>query len=291
MNERDHGAGFVKAIAAALFLAVSAYIGAALFSQPDSGARTAPVRPATVTESVALTGIALRREQLVCSPRGGRTELLDGERVRAGERLAVSGGEELFSPASALFFSDTDGFEQLSPELDELSVASLTALLNAEAESVPNALGRLVLGYDWYFAALAPETAALAGLESCTLRFEGIDRAVRARIMEQSPAQNGQIALLLRLTDTGDGLLSLRKNNATLILSEVTGLQIPAEALRTDEDGNSFVYTVSAGSLERRAVTILYSDRDSCIAQRSNGLDALREGSTVIVSEEDRYRG
>lgn len=287
MTERDRGAGLIRAVVAALFLAVSAYIGAALLDRLENRSQTALVRPATVTESVELNGIALRREQLVCSPKGGQVLPEDGKRVPSGGRI----GEDLFSPASALFFSGTDGFEALSPDLDELSVAKVQALLNAEPEERPGTLGRLVLGYDWCFAALAPENEALTELRDCVLLFEGMENPVRARLLAQSPAQDGQTALLLRLTDMGTGLLSLRKTGATLILSEYAGLQIPAEALRTDEEGNNFVYTVSAGSLERRPVTIIYSDRDTCIAQRSGGADALREGTLILVYGEERYKG
>lgn len=278
------GGRFLRAVAAVLFLGASAYIGAGLFAGLDRRVETAVARPAAVTDSVALQGIAIRREQLVCSP-GGLPTAEEGRRVPAGGLVGSANREELYAPASALFFSGVDGLERLGPDrLRDLSVASLRDLLAETPEPVSGALGRLVLDYDWYFAALAPAGALPEGLRDCTLSFENTDRRVPARLLSVSPAEDGQTALLLRLTAAEKGLYSLRKTSATLVLAEYAGLELPAAAVRTDGDGHEFVYTVAAGVAERREVTILYRAGDRCIAALTGGADALREGSRVIVS-------
>ena len=273
---------FVQVVAAVLFLAVCAYAGAWLLGDLRAGPETAIVRRATVTDSLTLEGIAVRREQLVCSP-GGRTLAENGQRLHAGAVVAETKDGTIRTPASALFYTEVDGLEALSPELlEELTVPALEALLEKEPETTPSSLGRLVTGCDWYFAALVPEGTALEKKEY-TLCFAGVNGRAAARLVAASPAEEGQIALLFRLTRGGQDYLSLRKTQATLILSEVTGLDVPEKAVWTDDDGREFVYTLTAGEMEKRLVEIIYRAEGRCIAAASKAPAGLREGATVAI--------
>ena len=278
-RKRPGDAAFVQAVAAVLFIAACAYIGAGLLRDLRPGRETAIVRRASVTDSVELKGIAVRREQLICSP-DGAAHLADGKRVKAGTALSRA----VFAPVSAIFFSDFDGLESLSAEdLEELSVASLTALLEAGPQTPADAVGRIVTGCDWYYAALAPAGTELTKKEY-SLCFAGLDARVRARLLYQSEAEEGEMALLFRLTQGGAEYLRLRKTGAMLILSEYTGLELPEQAVQTDPDGSTFVYTLTAGDERKTAVEILYTARGRCIVAVSREPSGLREGSTVALT-------
>ncbi len=271
---------FAQAVAAALFLAVCAYIGAALAGDLRPGVRTAPVRRSTVSESLELEGLVLRREQTVCT--GGRLLAADGSRLAAGAPLAEGPEGTLYAPASALFYSGLDGLEALGPEdAEDLSVESLCALMRTPPRTPEGAVGRLVLEHAWYFAALAP---ADAGPEpgSCTLCFPDPVGRVPARLLSVSPAEDGQRALLFRLTRGGRALLSLRLTPARLILSEIEGLELPEEAVRYDPAGQAFVSTLTAAGAEEKPVEILYTGQGRCIAAISRQAGGLREGDTLI---------
>ena len=242
------------------------------------GMKTAVVCRSTVADSLELTGIAVRREQLVCSS-GGAALAEDGRRVPSGANLT----ETVLAPASAVFCTDFDGLEGLSPDkLKDLSVPALRALMETEPVKPAGAVGRLVMGYDWYFAALAPAGVELNG-EEYSLCFEGLDQRVRARLLSQSEEAEGQVALLFRLTQGGREYLSLRKTRVALVLSEITGLELPEEAVIPGEDGHEFVYTLTAGELRETAVEILYTAEGRCIAAVSKEANGLREGMTVAV--------
>ena len=274
---------FVQVVAAVLFLAACAYAGAWLLGDLRTGPETAIIRRATVTNSLALEGIAVRREQLVCSP-GGRVLAEDGQRLRAGAAVAETKTETIQTPSSVLFYTEVDGLEALSPDgLEALSVPALERLLEKEPETTPGTVGRLVTGCDWYFAALVPEGTTLEKKEY-TLCFAGINGCAAARLVAKSPAEEGKMALLFRLTQGGRDYLSLRKTQATLILSEVSGLDVPEEAVRMDDDGREFVYTLTAGEMEKTAVEIIYRAEGRCIAAASKAADGLHEGATVALA-------
>jgi len=281
--------GPLRAAAALLFVALCAWVGAALYGALHPAAVTAVVRRVSVTESVPLEGIALRQEELLCAPEGAVPAVPGGTRVPGGTLLAVfADGETLTAPGSVLFFDDWDGLETLSPALPGLDeVSAVQALLDLQPPLSPGAFGRIVTGRAWCFAALAPAVELPAPGARCELYFDGIDRPLPARLLSVSAAEGGQRALLLRLTDGGADCLSLRKCSARLVLGEYSGLELPRAALRYDAAGMPYVHTVSAGELHAVPVELIYTSGELCVAAVSQGPDALREGSVLLVSGEE----
>ena len=270
----------MRLIAAVLFLAVSAYAGAKLWSGLEPVPGTQTVYAVTLTDSAELEGIVIRREQSFRP--AGEALFADGERIPAGTVPTVSG--------SALYYSSCDTLEDLGPELlDTLDVAGLRSLLSRK--SSPREIGRLVLDHAWYYAALVSADEPVPDSGRCRVLFEGFEVPAEASILSLSPPEDGQRVLVLRLTLGGDDYMSLRKCSARLIFSEYSGLYLPEEAVHQDEDGNQFVYTITAGVVERRTVDILYSEGDVCIAAFSAGAEGLREGNLVIVSGQENYEG
>ncbi len=278
---------FLRLVAGVLFVAVCAYVGALLFGNMDRDVQSAYVSAVTVTDSVPLSGIALRREMTISLPKGAELAAEEARRLPAGGVIASGAGEEILSPASALFFSDTDGLERLSADsLDPLSVAGVEELLSAQPEPEEGDV-RLVLDGVWYFAALAEESAALPDEGECVLALDG-GRRINARIVGKSRPERGKTALLLRLNEADGELMRLRKAEATLILAEYSGLKLPQEAVMTDGDGQTYVYTAAPGAPERRDVTIIYRAGTSCIAQNERSDGALRQGCTVLIPADER---
>ena len=145
--------------------------------------------------------------------------------------------------------------------------------------------GRLVTGWSWYYWALCPEGQTLPHSGSCRIEFAGMGESVPARIISLSAPENGRQALLLRLNNGGSEYLKLRKTGAKLLFSEHSGLYLPEEAIQQAEDGSEFVYTLSAGTLERRAVEIIYTGEGFALAASGSGPEALREGDRVVTGK------
>ena len=270
----------MRLIAAVLFLAVCAYGGAKLWRGLEPAPETQTVYAVTFTDSAELEGIVIRREQSFRP--AGEALFADGERIPAGTVPTVSG--------SALYYSSCDTLEDLGPELlDTLDVAGLRSLLSRK--SSPQESGRLVLDHAWYYTALVSAEEPVPDSGRCRVLFEGFEVPAEASILWLSPPEDGQRVLVLRLTLGGDSYMSLRKCSARLIFSEYSGLYLPEEAVHQDEDGNQFVYTITAGVVERRTVDILYSEGDVCIAAFSAGAEGLQEGNLVIVSGQENYEG
>lgn len=275
--------------AAIVFLAVCAYAGAAVYSRVEQP-EIETVSLLHVQESAELQGIVLRREQSLSFTWGTTLLAQDSRRLSAGEPLAVDLlGDSLLCPCSAVFFSDTDGFEYLSPDsIDSGDVAALEALLDERPSERSD--GRLVTDTAWYYWALASSKEDLPSSGQCSVQFDGMEESVQAQIISLSESQGGMRAMLLRLTQGGSEYLSLRKTGARLLFSQHSGLYLPNEAIMQEADGSKSVYILSAGIAEKQPVEIIYTGSGFSLAAAGLASDSLREGDRVIVGK-DIYEG
>ena len=202
---------FFSALSSVLFLALCAYAGAYIY--PKAAQKNAQEMPrAEVTQTVTLRGIAVRYERVFdCA---GTAE--NAQRLSAGSPFGLDeNGDKLYSDASAVYFSESDGFEYLSPDkLDELNPDELEELLSMPVKEASSP--RLVTGFAWYFIALAPETAPIPETGPCRLLFDGFQNETDAYLVSASAADNGRRVLLFRLTAGGEAYLSLRQTSANI---------------------------------------------------------------------------
>lgn len=270
----------MRAVAAVLFLAVCAYLGAGLFgSRPRQ--RSAAVRPGSLYESVCLEGIVVRNEALL--PASCPPPAEDGARVPAGRQLSQEGAQPVFVRQSALCFAGSDGYEALAAEsLFPFSAERAQALLDYVPEKADSSRCRLVYDFCWYYAAVTEQPCSLEPGASVRLLFAGTERPVSAQIYAADESGGGT-ALLLRAGAMSPEYLCLRKCAAELILAEHSGLALPASAVHSDGSGAEYVYILTAGKKERREVEILYTHEGTSIVSLSDGAKALKEGDTVLV--------
>lgn len=282
-------ARYFSLTAALVFLALCAYGAAAVYSRVEQP-EIETVRVLHVQESAQLQGIVLRREQSLSFSWGTRLLAQDSRRVSAGESLAVDlAGEDLLSPCSAVFFSDTDGFEHLSiQDIDPEDIQALEDLLDEKPAQRGD--GRLVTDTAWYYWALTSSKEALPDSGQCSVKFDGMEESVDARIISLSESSGGKRAVLLRLTQGGSEYLSLRKTGAELLFSRHSGLYLPSEAIMQDEAGNEFVYILSSGIAEKQPVEIIYTGSGFSLAASGSSPDSLKEGDRVLVGK-DIYEG
>ena len=211
--ERD---GLLTAVWIALFLAVSAWLGAWLFRGTGGQADTEKVLPERA-DSICLSGIAIRREEALSFGLSPVSSAPDGRRIPAGGAVACfSDGSTFAAPASCVYFADCDGYEYLSPEDGEnITVSELSSLLALP----PGDTGccRIVTDYVWYYAAVTDGECALSEKKRYTLCFEGMGGTVPAQAVSVSEPLDGRRAILFRLTAGGD-YLRLRKCECELRL-------------------------------------------------------------------------
>lgn len=276
---------FFSLVAGTLFLTVCAYTGAAFYQRVEQP-EIVTAQTMHLQESVELEGIVLREEHSLCFDRGIRPLAPEGERLATGQVLALDEqGQEILCQRSGIFFSGTDGFETFSvADIQVNDLAALDTLLAAKPGRSTS--GRLVTGNIWYYWAFCPDRQALPDSGACRVEFDDMGESVPAHIIGLSTPEDGQRALLLRLTQGSSSYLTLRKTGARLLFSEHSGLYLPEEALQQATDGSQFVYTLSAGTVQRRSVEITYKGDGFFLAASGTSPETLREGDRIVIGKE-----
>ena len=218
-------AAFTGLVVSVLFAAVCAYVlahfsaggGTLAASAPDADTGRAVSARST---QIMLTGVAVRRESVVSGSSSAAWSAEDGKRLPAGGAAAVfASGDVAQAARSAVFCADTDGYEYLSPSaLEDFSVDAVEALLASAPREYPGAAGRLIEGFEWYYAALADSGAKALECGEYELTFDGADASpVTARLIAADSAGT-KTALLFRITAQDAALLHLRFCSAALTL-------------------------------------------------------------------------
>ncbi len=199
--------------------------------------------------------------------------------------------DDITAPVSGLYSSTVDGWEELGYDrLKEIGPGELKDLMREE-HSVPAwSLGKLVSGSKWYFAALvdAEKAESIHGREELTVRFgRYYGEQLVMHVEWLSAGENGQRTLLLSCSEHMSDVLSMRFQDAELVLSEEAGLRIPRKGLHVDDQGNACVYVQTALVVEKKLVQVQRDYGDYYMVTS----DALRAGDQVIVSAKNLYVG
>ena len=267
---------FAKLVSAVLFTAVCAYALAHLMQFAENG-RTEILTEKTVTDSITLEGIALRSEQPVCLEGEPVFFCKSGKRVAAKHVIAKCGGNDLISSESALFFDNCDGYEYLSISEETFSPERLRELLCAEKQN-ETAVGRLVTGRNWYFAATADAQSIPCG--ESKVKFDGSDEAVNASLVRSCPDGEGKTAILLKIRIGKNEYLSLRRCGGEIIRKEITGLAVSKKAVSEDSGGNTFVIKRTVKGESSCPVDIIYNGEDFFLIKPT---DELYNGAKVKI--------
>lgn len=204
---------------------------------------------------------------------------------------------------SGTYAAVCDGYETLlTPEaLQEITPSGFAALRPAQTES---SVGKLIYGDCWYYAVTLPEdeAQALKQRRRITVRFtKGLHNDITMTVESMSDPENGQRVLVLRCDKYLAQTTQLRHQTAEAILQTYSGLYIPSNALRVNEDGIAGVYCVVGVTARFKAVTVAYQGDGYALVEPSastytdytdpDGVRILRQGDEVIVTSGALYDG
>ena len=195
------------------------------------------------------------------------------------------------APASGLYSSALDGFEELTPaDVAGISTAELKALLSEKREAPDQALGKLVYGSAWYYASVmdAEDARRFAKGDRVTMIFgRYYSEVLHMRVESVSVPERGEAAVVFACEEAMADTLSMRVQSAEIILSEDHGIRVPKRAIRMDEEGTIFVYVQTGIQVEKKPVELLFDVGEYYVVRSSK----LHAGDDVIVSGKDLYEG
>ena len=203
-------------------------------------------------------------------------------------------GDALAATGDGVFVRAVDGFEGLMTPaaLDMLTPGGLRAML-ASPQSTEQAVGKVVVNGTWYLAVpLAKKEAAafeIGKAYAATLcRSKEELRFVPERVTAED--STGEVVLILRAEGSLPPADLGRRLELSLVTGKVSGIRVPMQALRTEDDGLAVYIDVNGYAVRRRVEAVLYRD-GYCLALPSDKDGYLREGENMIVTERRIYEG
>ncbi len=189
-------------------------------------------------------------------------EYYELEQTSAGDSREITVGQ------AGVFSTLVDGYEGVSPEyIQSLTPSDLRSLISAERPVSSEAFGKLVISYDWYYAAVLPDEdgAELEEGDTVSLSFgRYYSGNLEATVEYLSEAEDGERVVLFSSNRGLTDLLAVRAVSAELVYQEYTGLRVPTKALYryyvgylSDEDGQKLTegetVTLTLGGVEYEA--------------------------------------
>lgn len=212
------------------------------------------------------------------------------------------------APQAGTFSNLVDGYEELlTPQtVFQLTPSSLEELMGRSVSG--GGLGKLILGYYWYFAAALPQEVAdtLSEGSTVTMRFTGdFSQDVDMQVEQIGAPEEGECLVVFSSDEYLSQTTLLRRQTAELVFESWSGLRIPKEALRlekytyTDPDTSQEqestrlgVYVLVGGRTEFKEVKVVTEGADYYVVQAAdNSSSALRAGEEVIVEGVGLYDG
>ena len=211
-------------------------------------------------------------------------------------RAQLSGANVIYAQRPAVFSAVCDGYETvLTPGmLADLVPSQLERL---KAQTVQNEVGKLVYGDVWYYAAVmkAEDVTRLKNRGQVVLRLgKGMEQDIIMEILTPGEVENGKQVVVLRCNKYLSQVTQQRRLTAELLLESYSGLRIPANALRLNENGQSGVYCVVGFTAAFKPVDVVYRGDGYTLVRASadaTGSDILRAGDEVIVTAGELYDG
>lgn len=242
------------------------------------------------------------------------------EQISLLSRQVSSASTSVYAPRSGLFSGQSDGLETtLTPAvLTNISADRLNSLPAGDAPS--DAVGKLITGDKWYFAAvLQPSDAArLLEGDTVTVAFSRDYTGEISMTVERIDREDPSNCVLILSSDRNlKEVTLLRQQTVDLIFHRYTGLRVPKQALRMEtvllpdaEGGQATetqvigVYALSGSQAQFKPVDIVREGSDYYLVSpakesayfRSFSADearlrVLRAGDEIIVSASQLYDG
>ena len=216
---------------------------------------------------------------------------------------------------SGVFSGLVDGYESLiTPDmLDSITPSQLEQLARQAPTENTSAIGKLITNSTWYFACTLPEEDAERLVEgrTITVRFSrDWSGEVDMEVERLSDPEDGKVLVVLSADKFLSDTTLLRRQTVELVFDTVSGIRLPKEALRveqqttTDPDTEeekqvsvTGVYALVGQRAEFKEVTVLAEEDDYILVKAASTetptqeKKALRAGDKIIISSGELYDG
>lgn len=207
--------------------------------------------------------------EYVYQDRSGLTKIVD--ELKAERKKYANSGDvkkRIYSPSSGYFSHKTDGFEDAvnTAAAEAWTPSSFDELAGKDAvASADGTIGKIVYEYTWNYVDTIDEEQAkrLKVGNKVRLKFDNSSFPVVDGVISRvSEAENGKVLVVIECTKHISDFTEPRFIKAQLVLRTYSGLKVPREALRVNDEGINGVYCLIESQVKFKAVEPIF-EKDS----------------------------
>jgi len=209
-------------------------------------------------------------------------------------RLRSEGIRTISAPFAGTFSQVVDGFEHIDPsDIRGLTPDNLELLFTSPSNT--HRIGKLVTSFTWHFAAImdADDAMELSVGRQVPIQFAGAFHDTKHMLVENiGTPEDGRSVVIFSSDRSLHDAVALRGVEAEIILDVISGIRVPMEALRLDDNATTYIYLQTGMRAERVNVEIISEHGDVLLVR--DGVESgtpLRAGSTIIVRANNLYHG
>ena len=243
-----------------------------------------------------LKGMVLRRSTGDADTSTLQTQIDSAEsELETLQQQAASDTKAVTVSASGYFSGTVDGYESvLTPELlDTMTAQDYAQIAPQETDSA--AIGKLIHGDTWYFVTLVPaadakEVAKGDRVQVTFARDFYVPITMTVRRIGSNEA--GYRLLVLESDEYMQSVTMLRQQSADVVFNSYSGLRVPKDAVRVDENGRTGVYILEGAVARWKTIEILHDNGESYVVTLDkSSTNNLWPGDEIIVGAKDLYDG
>ena len=243
-----------------------------------------------------LKGLVLRRSSndadgttLEAQIEAAESELATLKEQSASDTKAVT------VSAPGYFSGSVDGYETvLTPEvLDTMTAQDYNAIAPQEVDA--GAIGKLIHGDTWYYVTLVPAADAKdveAGDHVQVTFARDFYVPITMTVHRIGGNEAGYRLLVLESENYMQNVTMLRQQSADVVFASYTGIRVPKDAVRVNENGKTGVYILEGAVARWKPIDILHDNGESYVAALDkSSTNNLWPGDEIIVGAKDLYDG
>lgn len=208
--------------------------------------------------------------------------------VKAYSNASYS-GSYLKSPTAGYFFKSSDGFDEryMPKNLDNLTCGDIRAAVDNAGNTLNYATGKVVAGFEWYFAAEIDESQVkkLKSVGSVKIAFPQVSTATEpAELIEIRTQDDGKSLAIFKSTHMNEQLLMSRVQQAEIILGNYTGIKIPKTSIRQNGGVWGVYCLVGEDKVFKEIKWVYETDSYYIVKQAKSVEEGLFEYDKIIIS-------
>ncbi|MBR5134408.1 MAG: hypothetical protein IKV35_02300 [Clostridia bacterium] len=203
------------------------------------------------------------------------------------------------SPVAGYFVNTVDGYEANygTDLISVLTPAKIEEALSFQPIADSSGyIGKVVSGYEWYLACVIPADSMTQLFNNSTIRIRlpfVSNNVIPVTLVAENRDQFGNMAVVFRCDYMSSELSAIRKEQVQILVQEHTGLVVPDDAIRFNENQESGVFVKEGNILYFRRIQVLYHNEKErySISKPVDDFEYLQKYDDIVVGGRNLYDG